>query len=194
MRPAPEAVSFLLCLTIFGCSAGPGAEGHREFSRGDFAAARGSYEAALERGVDDAEVLLRLAIAYLLSSPEDPRAAELLRRVAAEDVGGPHRPVASLLLSLQRSLVESEQEATAVRRRVAALEHELEVSSALVDGLRGEDKDTDVAIDELERSREQLRRRLAESRELLEAETVKVKALRAELQKLKEIDLGRPPG
>ncbi|MEM6706648.1 MAG: hypothetical protein AAGA81_05830 [Acidobacteriota bacterium] len=194
MRPAPKVAWLACCLSLAGCSFGPAVDGHREFSRGDFAAARTSYEAALARGVDDAEVLLRLAVAYLVTSPDDPRAEELLRQVATGDVGGPYRPVASLLIALKRDLGESQQEVAAVRRRVDALEAELEQRSALIESLQGEGRDSGKVIDALERSKSQLRRRLAESQELLQAETAKVKSLRAELQKLKEIDLGRPPG
>ena len=184
----------LLALLGVGCSLRPQGRGDRLFARGDFAGAAAVYEEALQRGRADPELLFRLAVIYLDDGGEHARRGEeLLRRLVSLDVGGPYRPAASLLLSGRRELGEARAEAARLTLRVGDLESRSAEQLATIRGLRGEEESSVEAIERLQRSRLQLQQELTRAQERLVQESLKVRSLESELEKLKAIDLGRPP-
>ena len=189
-------VPTLLALGLLaGCSLATSGKGNRLFARGDLLGAAEAYETSLAKGSADPELLFRLAVIYLSAEPQQLDEGEgLLRRLVAEDVGGPYRPAASLLLSSRRQLVASGLVRDSLQNEITGLESEVAKQSAMIKGLQGADASHGVTIEQLQGTRAQLKGRVTALQTRLASETERVRSLEAELQKLEAIDLGRPPG
>ncbi len=184
-------------LVLAGCSLRAGSRADRLFAQGDFVRAAQEYEAAREQGRRGRpEDLFRLAVIYL--SPDggvhDPgRGEELLREVVTADVGGAYRAAASLILLARREVEEAASETDVLRGQVGQLEQDLRTREERVRRLEGSGAVLDSTIEQLQQQISQARRRLEKVLADLDASRAREAALEDELEKLKAIDLGRPP-
>lgn len=182
-------------LLMGACVSGPVSQGNRLFAKGDFVGAQQAYEEVVSKGGADSELLFRLAVIYLGDQSRDmERGQALLRQLVTEDVGGPYRPAASLLLRSIRSLGELESELEVRRQEIVSLNGEVARQAARIEGLRGAGASSGVTIEQLQRAKVQLEGRLGAAQKQAAAQAEKMQALEEELRKLKAIDLGRPPG
>ncbi len=167
--------------------------GDRHFNNGDYVRAAAAYEQSLQKGdslfqpADRA--LYRLALIY--TSSESPlekreRGQALLQQLLDQHPKSAYRLSASLILELQRTLTGLQEETSRREARIDTLFREVNELQ------RGSDRMEDEAGSREDRIEVLIRRLRRLSREV-EQLTDQVAQREAELERLKEIDLARPP-
>lgn len=173
-----------LTLALAGCASVSG-PADRAFEAGNYAGAAAAYEDVLRRDPrarGDAQLMLRLALAYAMpASPvHDPaRALSLLKDVAARFPATREGAQATVLVPQLEQQVRLTEAIAAARARMADLEAELA-------RVREEAKTLDAAGRAKDEHANRLRASLTDAQ-------VQLKRVRDELEQLKRIDLKRAP-
>ena len=167
--------------------------GNRYFESGDYTRAAAAYEKSLKEGEwlveQEDQVLYRLALIY--AAPDSPhkdpeRARVLLHRLVDEYAESPYGLAAGLILKLQQTVADL---------RAAALQTERKINSLLRETAkvkRGSDR-MEAEAGAQEESIQKLSRQVRRLRGEIERLAAEVADREAELQRIKEIDLAKPP-
>jgi tetratricopeptide (TPR) repeat protein len=167
--------------------------GNRSFEDGDYTQAAVAFEKSLKEAewLNEREdrVLYRLALIYASSdSPyKDPdRAQALFQRLVDDHADSPYGLAAGLILELQQKVADLREAALQTERKINSLLRQTVKVQRGSDRMEAEAGAHEESIQKLSR---QVRRLQAE----IERLAAQVADREAELQRIKEIDLAKPP-
>lgn len=187
-----KAVTVTLLLVAMGCRSAPWIADHY-FESGRYLEAAAAYRAYLAEQPDDAQrvarALFRLGLAHAVpDSPiYDPRqAVELLERLLIVDPDGPYGVEATLIRNLQRQVLSLIDEVDRRQLRIAELR-------AMLHGAQLDLQQAQSEFEERQETVEALTREIAALREQIRTVTAELASRQRELDRLKAIDLDRPP-
>lgn len=193
MTSSRTALILLISTLVGSCATVVNRQADDLFSAGEYVRAAQAYEAYLgsdpEVGPETSKALYRLAITYgsASSSAYDPeRAVSLLQRLLSEDPNGEYSLAAQVILQQQKEIVSLSAVVTSRRDLIQTLIADLSNLQEDLAKTESEVGERNETVQALSARIEHLRSEIARlSQQLSERE--------AELEMLKEIDLGDQP-